>query len=295
MGRVSEGTKAERFAFIAENLEQFGIRYLCRKLDVSPQGFYQWSDRPVTGREIENKLMTEKIEKIFNDHDGNYGSPRIYSELRSQGIIINHKRVERLMKEAGLVGKAGRIYRRKPLPENPCIRVPNLKREAGKPVRPNQQWAGDVTYLKVQNVCLYLAVVIDLYSRRVIGWELSKTRTVTLTLAALNQAVRNRKVEKNLIFHSDRGSEYGAHLYQARLGEMGIRPSMNRPGQMNDNAFMESFFQTFKTESFKGIEFSSAHELKMALSWYMDDYYNATRLHGSLGYKTPDDYEKMAA
>lgn len=238
--------------------------------------------------------MMEKIEEIFNQHDGNYGSPRIYSELRSQGIIINHKRVERLMKEAGLVGKAGRIYRRKPLSKNTCISVPNLKREAGEPVNRNQQWAGDVTYLKIKGVWLYLAVVIDLFSRKVIGWELSKTRTVALTLAALNKAVSNRKVEKGLIFHSDRGSEYGAHLYQAQLKQFGIRPSMNRAGYMNDNVFVESFFQTLKTESFTGIEFSSVSELRMTLTWYLEDYYNSIRLHGSLGFKSPEEYEKMA-
>lgn len=295
MGRVSEGSKAERFGFIAEHHAQFGIRYLCRKLNVSPQGYYQWCNRAETTRDIENRLIMEKIEEIFNQHDGNYGSPRIYSELRSQGIMINHKRVERLMKKAGLVGKAGRIYRRKPLPKNACISVPNLKREAGEPVKQNQQWAGDVTYLKIQGVWLYLAVVIDLYSRKVIGWELSKTRTVALTLAALNKAVSNRKVEKGLIFHSDRGSEYGAHLYQARLKQFGIRPSMNRPGYMNDNVFVESFFQTLKTESFTGIDFSSVHELRMTLSWYLEDYYNIIRLHGSLGFKSPDVYEKMVS
>ena len=273
----------------------FGIRYLCRKLEVSPQGYYHWSDQSESVRDAENRLLMEKIEAIFHQHDGNYGSPRVYRELRSQGILINHKRVERLMREAGLVGKAGRIYRRKALPQNACIGVPNLKREAGEPVKQNQQWAGDVTYLKIQGVWWYLAVVIDLYSRKVIGWELSKTRNVALTLAALNKAVNSRQIEAGLIFHSDRGSEYGAHLYQAQLKRYGIRPSMNRPGYMNDNVFVETFFQTFKTESFKGLDFRSVHELREALSWYLDDYYNRKRLHGSLGYKSPNDYEKMAA
>lgn len=237
----------------------------------------------------------EKITEIYIQHDENYGSPRICAELRAQGIMVNHKRVERLMKESGLVGKAGRIYRRKPLPVNPCITVPNLKREEGHPDKPNQQWAGDVTYLKIQGVWQYLAVILDLYSRKVVGWELSGTRTVALTLAALDNAIRNRKIEKGMIFHSDRGAEYGAHVYQERLKQIGIRPSMNRPGYMNDNVFVESFFQTLKTESFKGMEFDSVYELRMTLSWYLEDYYNLKRRHSSLGFKSPCEYEKMVA
>jgi putative transposase len=295
VGRVSEGTKAERFGFIAEHQMQFGVRYLCRKLSVSSQGYYQWISRTETARDIENRRVMEKIEEIYIQHKGNYGSPRVCEELKAQGYVINHKRVERLMREAGLVGKAGRIYRRKPLPENPCIQVPNLKREEGEPSRPNQQWAGDVTYLKIHGVWQYLAVIIDLYSRKVIGWELSSTRTVALTLVALEKAIKSRQIKKGLIFHSDRGSEYGAHAYQERLEQLGIRPSMNRPGYMNDNVFVETFFQTLKTESFKGIEFKSVDDLKTTLAWYLEDYYNRIRLHGSLGFKSPSEYEKMVA
>lgn len=295
MGQVSESPKAERFKFIAEHHEQFGIRYLCLKLSVSPQGYYKWIDRPETDRENENRRMMDKIEDIFQQHDGNYGSPRIHAELRAQGIVINHKRVERLMKVAGLVGKAGRLYRRKPLPGNSCIKVPNLKREAGEPDKRNQQWAGDVTYLKVQGNWQYLAVIIDLFSRKVIGWALSNTRTVALTLSALNKALKSRQVKKGLIFHSDRGSEYGAHQYQDKLRKNGIEPSMNRPGFMNDNIFVETFFQTLKTESFTGLKFGSAQELRKVLKWYLEDYYNLIRRHGSLGFKSPDEYEKITA
>ncbi|WP_143732419.1 IS3 family transposase [Microbulbifer sp. GL-2] len=235
------------------------------------------------------------IEAIYTQHDGNYGSPRISAELKAKGERINHKRVERLMREAGIVGKAGRIYRRRPLPGNPCIKVENLQREHGMPSKPDSQWAGDVTYLKINGQWQYLAVIIDLYSRKVLGWELSDTRTVELTLSALNKAVRRRNIESDLIFHSDRGSEYGAYAYQNRLKELGIEPSMNRPGFMNDNVYVESFFQTLKTESFKGFNFESVEELRANLAWYLDRYYNFKRRHGSLGFKSPDEYERMAA
>ncbi|BBM02526.1 transposase [Microbulbifer sp. GL-2] len=264
-------------------------------MNVSPQGFYKWLNRDESTRDIENRRILGCIEAIYAQHDGNYGSPRISAELKANGERINHKRVERLMREAGIVGKAGRIYRRRPLPGNPCIKVENLQREHGMPSKPDSQWAGDVTYLKINGQWQYLAVIIDLYSRKVLGWELSDTRTVELTLSALNKAVRRKNIESDLIFHSDRGSEYGAYAYQNRLKELGIEPSMNRPGFMNDNVYVESFFQTLKTESFKGFNFESVEELRTNLAWYLDRYYNFKRRHGSLGFKSPDEYERMAA
>ena len=199
------------------------------------------------------------------------------------------------MRAAGLVGKAGRLYRRKALPENPCIQAENRQRQRGMPSKPNQQWAGDVTYLKVNGDWQYLAVVIDLYSRKVIGWALSSTRTVSLTLAALSKAARYRQRQTDLLFHSDRGSEYGAYAYQNALQKLGVTPSMNRPGYMNDNVYVETFFQTLKTESFKGMIFDSVDALRNTLAWYMECYYNKQRAHSSLGFLSPNDYERMAA
>lgn len=295
MARVPEGSKTERFGYIAEHRAEFGIRYLCRRLGVSPAGFYKWMNRTPSQRERDNRLLAAQIDSIFSEHRGNYGSPRVYKALRKRGETVNHKRVERIMQDAGLVGKAGRLYRRKALPENPCNRVGNIKRDLGAPTGPNEQWAGDVTYLKVKGEWHYLAVILDLYSRRVIGWELGVTRGASLTHSALKKALRHREVKPGLIFHSDRGSEYGAYLFQDELRKAGIRPSMNRPNHMTDNAHVESFFKTLKTESFHGISFSSVHELRMTLSWYMEVYYNTRRLHTSLGFNVPDDYERMAA
>ncbi|WP_343222716.1 IS3 family transposase [Marinobacterium ramblicola] len=295
MAKVPEGSKAERFGYIAEHGAEFGIRYLCTRLGVSPAGFYKWMKRTPSKRARENRVLATRIEEIFAENGGLYGSPRVYEALRQSGEKVNHKRVERIMQDAGLVGKAGRLYRRKALPENPCITVGNIKRELGEPKGPNEQWAGDVTYLKVKGEWHYLAVILDLYSRRVIGWELGYTRAATLTHSALKKALRHRDVKPGLIFHSDRGAEYGAYLFQDELRKAGIRPSMNRPNHVTDNAHVESFFKTLKTESFHGIAFSSVHELRMALAWYMDEYYNTRRLHSSLGYKVPEDYERMAA
>lgn len=295
MGQVSEGSKASRFGFIAEHGNIFGFRYLCEQLAVSPSGFYKWQRRKESARTKANRELSHDIQRLYAEHDGNYGSPRIYAALREQGKSVNHKRVTRLMRDMGLVGKVSKLYRSKPLAENPCITVGNQKRLEPAPQSANQQWAGDITYLKVNGQWLYLAVIIDLYSRGIVGWELSKYRTADVTASALRKALLHRDVRPGMIFHSDRGAEYGAHLFQDELRRAGIRPSMNRPKHMTDNAHVESFFKTMKTESFKGLSFDSITQLRMTLSWYIGDYYNTKRHHSSLGYTNPREFERMAA
>lgn len=295
MGKVSGGRKSSRFRFIAEHRDEFGVRYLCSRLAVSPAGFYKWLNNGDSARTVENRAISQEIKRIFVDHDGNYGAPRVHAALLSQGLHVNHKRVERLMREGGMIGKAGRLYRRHALPGNPCMKVANHLREAVSATKPNQHWAGDVTYLKVKGEWQYLAVIIDLYSRKIVGWALDSGRTVELTVAALKNALSHRQPEKGMIFHSDRGAEYGAFSFQYELNRAGIRPSMNRPRHMTDNAHVESFFRTMKTESYKGKEFRSVSELRATLSWYIDHYYNAKRIHSSLGFKPPSAYEKLAA
>jgi len=295
VGQVSEGSKAARFGFIAEQGNAFGIRYLCARLDVSPAGFYRWRHRDDAERTIENRRLAKRIQCLFSEHDGNYGSPRIHATLRREGVTVNHKRVERLMRDMGLVGKVGRLYRRKALPANPCITVGNKRLQEPSPAAANEQWAGDVTYLKVNGQWSYLAVIIDLYSRSIVGWELSQTRTADLTVSALKKALTHREVKPGLLFHSDRGAEYGAYLFQDELARAGMRPSMNRPRHMTDNAHVESFFKTMKTETFQGLVFESVTQLRMTLTWYIDSYYNTNRLHSSLGFNTPDEYESKAA
>ncbi len=232
---------------------------------------------------------------MFVYHDGNYGYPRIYRALRDEGWLVNRKRVARLMREERLVGKAAKLYRRKRLPENSCISVGNLRYKQPAPAGPNEQWVGDVSYLKLRNKWIYLSVVLDLYSRKVIGWSLGYQRTTALTLASLNMALSSRDIKPGLIFHSDKGSEYGAHAYQEKLRMEGIRPSMNRPKSMIDNIHVESFFRTFKTESYHGEIFDDTAELAERTRWYLDEYYNHQRIHSSLGFKTPHCYETMAA
>lgn len=295
MATVSNGSKAERFGYIARYASELGVRYLCDWLDVSVSGYYKWCHRKRSAREQDNQTLIKKIEAIFFAHNTNYGSPRVHAALREAGVYVNRKRVERLMREAGLVGKAGRIYRRKALPEKYYTKMPNLRKDMSPPSAVDQQWVGDLTYLKVAGQWRYLAVVMDVYSRRILGWSLGAYKTAELTRASLRQALRHRVVKPGLLFHTDRGSEYGAYLIQDELKRVGIQSSMNRPKSVTDNAHMESFFQSMKTECIHGVTFKDERELRLTLSHYLNRYYNHQRIHSSLGYTNPVDYEKMAA
>lgn len=295
MAGVSSGSKTERFGFIDRFGSELGVRYLCDWLDVSYSGFYKWRKRGETARDRENRELAKKIEDIFFANHTNYGSPRVTMALHDRGIEVNHKRVERIMRESGLVGKAGRIYRRKALPEKLYTKMPNLKKDMPPPKTVDTQWVGDLTYLKVGSQWRYLAIVMDLYSRRVLGWALGENKTAELTRSALRQALRHRTVKAGLIFHTDRGSEYGAYLIQDELKRFGIRSSMNRPRYVTDNAHMESFFQSMKTECIYGSSFDSESQLRKTLSWYLDEYYNQQRIHTSIGGTNPLNYERIAA
>jgi len=292
---VSSESKTERFGFIDYHRSVLTVRYLCDWLGVSPAGYYKWRKRSLCKRADSNKTLAKKIERIFFKHDTNYGSPRVHQALREEGLCVNRKRVERIMRETGLVGKAGRIYRRKAAPDKFYTKMPNLKKDLDVPTAVDQQWVADLTYIKVAQKQWYLAVVMDLYSRRIIGWSLGDKKTAELTVSALQKALKYRTVSEGHIFHTDRGSEYGAYLMQNALKRAGIKPSMNRPGTVTDNANMESFFQSMKTECIKGIYFKGEQELRATLSWYLNKYYNRERFHSSIGYTSPIKYEKMAA
>lgn len=295
MARVSSETKAERFEFIKNHGADLGIRYLCSWLDVSPQGFYKWRNRPESSLKKANRELACDIEKIYKDNDGNYGSPRIYAALRARGVRVNHKRVERIMRDSGLIGKAAKLYRRYARPERFFMKHPNLKLTMPALSKINQQWAGDITYLQVNGQWRYLAVVMDLYSRRIIGWSLGSNKSAALTRSALLKALSHRKVEDGLIFHTDRGSEYGAYLIQDELAKAGIKSSMNRPESIVDNIHVESFFRTLKTECYHGLSFKNESDLRVALSYYLDSYYNISRIHTGIGNIAPEQFEKMAA
>lgn len=237
--------------------------------------------------------LRAEIREIFIASEGTYGAPRIHAALALAGVHVGRKRVARLMKADKLKARATRIYRAQPGNWVFFSTIPNrtLKK---KTTGPDQIWVGDVTYLKVAGQWRFLAAVLDRHSRRVLGWSIAMRRDLRLTLAALNEALARRKPARGLIFHSDRGIEYTAYVYRARLAAFGIVQSTNRPREITDNACMESFWHSLKSEVIHDRRFASDDDLNTAVTHFMWRY-NNQRLHSALGYRTPIDYERVAA
>jgi putative transposase len=262
---------------------------MCALYGVTRAGFYAWQRRGLSSRGLQDRRLAMRIQALFDRTRGTYGSPRIQRALAAAGVRVSRRRVARLMREAGLRARAVKLYRRIPGLHSFFTSIPNrqLDRVAAGP---DQVWVGDITYVKIGGVWQYLAVVMDRYSRRVIGWSLGATRDARLTLAALNRAVRTRRPRPGLIFHSDRGIEYAAYAFRDRLAALGIVQSMNRPREITDNAHMESFFHSMKSDTIAGFTFTCAEEVEQLLRSYMP-YYNGVRLHSGIGYRSPIAYE----
>jgi transposase InsO family protein len=266
---------------------------MCRFYRISRSGFYAWRSRGPSQRQQANTELVDIIKETHEQSLGTYGSPRITEALQQQGIEVSENRVARLMQAHRIVARSATLYHANPGTHAFFNGIPNRIHEY-EPTGPDQIWAGDITYLRVGNKWRYLAVVMDLYSRRIIGWSLGKNRKVSLTLAALNHAIRNRQPAEGCFFHSDRGIEYAGPNYRRRLKEAGFIQSMNRPGKMIDNAFMESFFHSFKSDVYHGLIFRDEDTLRQVVRTYMR-FYNQRRLHSGLGYLPPAQYEAMAA
>ena len=268
---------------------------LCDWLGVSTSGFYAWEKREASGRAIEDCRLLKRITRIFWASEGRYGSPRVFKTLLAQGIHVGRKRVERLMREAGLQARVVRVTRRQPGLKRFRARGNNLRLGVGAPTGINQVWVSDVTYLRLNSRWQYLATVMDVHSRQIIGWSLSDTRTTDLTCAALTYALRKRHFPRDIVFHTDRGIEYMGFRFQQLLRENGFRHSVNRPGYCSDNAHMESFCHNLKAELIRGTVFRGVKSLRKALAQYINRFYNAVRLHSGLGHVSPVQYEARLA
>ncbi len=262
---------------------------MCRLYGVTRGGYYAWRRRAKSARAVCEERLIEEIRAIFECSRGTYGSPRILRALRQRGIWVGEKRVARLMRERGIRARSVRIYRRIPGTHRFFTNIPNRQR-AKEATAPDQVRVGDITYLRLGNQWRYLAVVMDRCSRKVVGWAMGRNRDVSLTLRALNRAVQRRHPTPGLIFHSDRGIEYAGLAYRRRLAELGFIQSMNRPLRMNDNAYMESFFHSLKSDEYHNRKFSSEEELRLMIKSYLP-FYNQERLHSGLGYLSPVQYE----
>ena len=265
---------------------------MCRFLNVSRSGYYAWCHRPQSARTKQNNTLLKQIKRIFKSSKETYGSPRVHAALKREGVKVSRKRVANLMKLHGLKARCVTLYRSIVKQKFFYKAIKNLRQDLPKPTATNQQWSADLTYIKAGSKWHYLAVVIDLYSRKVIGWSLGKNKNVVLTLSALRMAVRNRKPTSNLIFHTDRGAEYRAHEVQRFLSRHGMTPSMNRPHHCTDNAEVESFFHTLKNDIIKKNTFKNEMCLRNTIRSYIQHFYNRIRLHSSLNYCSPDEYER---
>jgi len=264
---------------------------MCRLYGVTRAGFYAWCSRERSERERQNARLVERIRAVHCQSRGTYGSPRVYQALRQQGCRASENRVARIMRSHGIKARVATIRYTSPNMQRYYALIPN--EQLGVQLQgPDQVWVGDITYLKVGSIYRYLAVVIDKYSRRVLGWAYGRRKDVVLTLKALDHAVRYRRPARGLIFHTDRGIEYAAGAFKERLAELGITQSMNRPGKVTDNVYIESFFHSMKTDIVHGLTFTEDRQMESAVRDYIP-FYNGTRLHSSLNYVPPATFERL--
>lgn len=284
-----------KFAFVKRERQRYPLWLLCRALGVSVSGYYRWYKHQgvVTPHQMANQQLTAAIQIIHANSYGTYGSPRIHAQLRAAGWSCSKQRVERLMRRAGLRGKCKRRSRPQTTQSQHSLPVAeNLLNREFVATQPNQKWTGDITYIPTAQGWLYLAVIIDLFSRKVVGWAMDTTMTADLVKRALQSALTTRRPGKGLLHHTDRGSQYASHPYQTLLLGQRMQVSMSRRGDCYDNAVTESFFATLKVERVRDQRYASPAEAKQDIFRYIEAFYNRYRLHSTLGYLSPDQFEQ---
>ena len=285
-----------RFCFIEDHRNAYPVRTLCAVLEVSPSGYYAWRDRPESARQVADRGLAGDIRRIHTETRAVYGSPRVHAALRAEGRRVGVNRVARLMRHHGIQGRHKRRAPRTTDSHHSHSIAPNLLNRQFTAAAPNQVWLADITYVPTAEGWLYLAVVLDLFARRVVGWAMSETMPQELTIDALQMAIAQRRPGPGLLHHSDRGSQYAAHAYRRLLEANGMRCSMSRKGNCWDNAPMESFFGSMKTElDDDDVAFETRQEAKVAIFSFIETFYNRRRLHSAIGYRSPDEWERIAA
>jgi transposase InsO family protein len=282
-----------RFRFILAEKAEHSVSLLCRAMAVSRSGFYAWLKRKPSPRAVDGEQLTKEIRTIHQDVRERYGSPRMHRELIARGYAVGRHRVAHLMKKANVRGRQRPSFIRTTDSNHALPVAPNLLQRNFVAPRPNHSWVGDITYIPTREGWLYLAVVIDLYSRFVVGWAVSRRIDVELVLSALSMAMARRSPPQGLIMHSDRGSQYASGDYQRVLQRHGMKCSMSRVGDCWDNAVAESFFGILKAELVNGTTFLTHSEAKGAIAEYIEIFYNRRRRHSTLDYVAPAAYERM--
>ena len=281
-----------KFQFIAQHTHEYSITLLCQALEVSESGYYAWKTRQVSQHCREDARLSAEIQQIFLEHRQVYGSPRIHAVLQARGAHCSRKRVARLMQQLGLSAQAKRS--RKPTTKSDLGArfAPNLLNREFSAQEPNSKWVTDTKAVETAEGWLYLAVVLDLFPRMVVGWAMAATEDGQLVELALRMAVAQRHPQVGLLHHSDRGSEFTSDRYQVALKELGIQVSMSRTGNCYDNAAMESFFATLTKECTDRTRFQTRQQARSAIFEYLECFYNPVRLHSTLQYSSPVAFER---
>lgn len=272
---------------------RFPVAFMCRRLDVSRSAYYAWERKPVSNKMQEDQRLLEKIEESHKASRQTYGSPRIADDLKDQGEIVGRHRIARIMRENGIIGMPKKKFRKTTDSNHTYPVAPNLLEREFDVECPDEAWVGDITYIWTSRGWVYLAVILDLCSRRVVGWSLDDNMRTELVLRALAMAKGHREVLPGLIFHSDQGSQYASDAYQRALGASGMVSSMSRRGDCWDNAVAESFFATCKRELIDRYFWINKKSVRMAVHEYIEVFYNRKRKHSTNGNLSPVDFERL--
>lgn len=274
---------------------EFSIEAMCRALEVSKSGYFEWAQRQLSTTQLENERLSLQIQDVHQKSRKNYGYRRIHAELRAQGVPCSVNRISRLMRKKGLKAKTVKKFKATTNSNHKFPIQKNLLNRDFSATAINQRWAGDITYIPTQEGWLYLSVVLDLYSRKVVGWAMSSRMTTSLVSGALLMALKQRgmRLAPSLLWHSDRGSQYASSEYQNLLKEYQITGSMSRKGNCWDNAVSESFFGTLKKELVHHEKYFRRGEAEKSIFEYIEVFYNRQRRHSTLGYRSPVEYEKL--
>lgn len=284
-----------KYAFIREQRQHHSLVRLCSALQVSRSGYYDWLSREPSPRARANAELVTEMRQIHGEVYRSYGSPRMHVELLHRGFTASLGRVERLMKSHGIRAERSNRHRRCRRHRETQPPEPNHLDRQFHAAAPNQKWVSDITFIETRQGWLYLAIVLDLYSRAIVGWSMQYRLTADLVRDALNMAVQHRDEVRGTLVHSDQGSQYTAAVYREDLARHGMIPSMSRKGECHDNAVAESFFHTLKDELTGGGLFKTREEAKQAIFRYIELFYNRKRRHSYLGYQAPLAYETMNA
>jgi len=277
--------------FIKEQRKQYPLRLVCEVLKVSPSGYRKWLRRKLSPRAIENQQILGMIKFHYSKSKCTYGLPRIFAAIRSQGFTVNKKRIARLMRVNNIKAKTKRRFKVTTVQNSKAVASENILNQNFTASSENKIWTGDITYLWTKQGWLYLAVVMDLYSRKIVGWSIDNSLSTELVIRALLMAVIHRNPERGLVFHSDRGSQYTSSSFRSILKNYGMVQSMSGKGNCYDNAVTESFFHTLKTELTYWNKYQTRDEAERSIFEYIEFFYNRQRLHSSLNYLSPVEFE----